>query len=244
MKPWDARAAGLQKEFGLGNFHDTPDQFGFDPHPFQRHRLSEELVEFLLPLPAIERPTGEKCTECRGDEEFCVHCRGDGTVSALSWESAHAAASSLAMFSQWLEPWNDTETSSTSPQLIQLRSYVRQGSAPLGGYYAIPFMQWLARYPVHTQFSEASAAMVEAYSFMFDERRDFMLRRIEAKLLHPGYLILDCPGDACGLHMSDHGNTSSEGAEFTCHNLDSPAQQITLLAGLAALHDQARQEGF
>ena len=238
---------GLKKELGLGEFHGSANggSFGFEPLPMRRNASAGGFVEFLLPIPAIERPTGRKCRECHGkgeaDGKECHWCKGDGKETKLSWTQANAAAASIAVFSAWTG-YAEIETSASAPQLIEFHSYVCCGSSPLGGYYGIPFMEWLAKYPVHTEFKEASAAMRETYRFMFNDRREFMLWRTEARLLHPGYLTLDCPGDACGLHMSHHSNKPDEGSEFTCHNLDSPAQQLTLLAGLAGLHDQARQE--
>ena len=58
-----------------------------------------------------------------------------------------------------------------------------------------------------------------------------------------GWLRVDCPGDACQIYPS-HGDDIKEGRgyEFACHNVDTPAQQLTLLAGLAALHDRVRKE--
>ncbi len=60
-----------------------------------------------------------------------------------------------------------------------------------------------------------------------------------------GFITIDCPGNACGIHPDHNAGLrieKDEGYEFTCHNVDSPAQQLTLLAGLAALHDKARKE--
>lgn len=58
-----------------------------------------------------------------------------------------------------------------------------------------------------------------------------------------GWLNVGCPGNACGLNPTSQGVTEKgKGYEFACHNVDTPAQQITLLAGLAALHDKARKE--
>jgi hypothetical protein len=58
--------------------------------------------------------------------------------------------------------------------------------------------------------------------------------RISGKLL-----FLDAPGNACGI-LPYHDVISSQedevcGYEFTSHNTDSSSQQLTLLAGLAAL---------
>ena len=54
-----------------------------------------------------------------------------------------------------------------------------------------------------------------------------------------GFLTLECPGDACGIYLTHHVRYVGQGCEFSCHNVDSPAQSLTLLAGIASLVGQA-----
>lgn len=58
-----------------------------------------------------------------------------------------------------------------------------------------------------------------------------------------GWLNISCPGNACGLNPWHNAVHNTGGYEFADHNVDTPFQQLTLLAGLAALHDRARKEG-
>ncbi len=53
-----------------------------------------------------------------------------------------------------------------------------------------------------------------------------------------GFLVLNCPGNACGIHSSDHSYTGRRGREFSSHNVDNPAQSLTLLAGIASMVGQ------
>jgi hypothetical protein len=54
-----------------------------------------------------------------------------------------------------------------------------------------------------------------------------------------GGLIIDCPGDACGINPSGWSQISPDrGYKFGCHNVDTPAQQLILLIGLAVLHQE------
>jgi len=58
-----------------------------------------------------------------------------------------------------------------------------------------------------------------------------------------GWLGIGCSGDRTGLHPSSISSMGAgEGYRFSCHNVDTPMQQIALLAGLAALCDKARKE--
>lgn len=57
-----------------------------------------------------------------------------------------------------------------------------------------------------------------------------------------GWLNITCPGNGCGLNPGSLGIDPGRGYEFSSHNVDSPHQQLTLLAGLAALHERVDQE--
>lgn len=238
----------FQKEFKLGAFEISLEKdFGFEPAPFRRQKGSGEFLEFRIAMPAIERPSGRLCPSCNGSGETeyqstCIRCNGRGKETVLSWTAADATKANLAIFFD-LARMNEMETSASKKQIFEIWSGCRDNCHSLGGYYSPAFMRWLDQFPTWTEFPEVEEAMRQTYLFMFHERRRKMLIfDFKAKLLHPGYLTLDCPGDACGIHPSRHGNTSDRGCEFTCHNLDSAAQQLTLLAGLAALHDQVRKE--
>lgn len=59
-----------------------------------------------------------------------------------------------------------------------------------------------------------------------------------------GRFILVCPGDACDLAIYPdqvwEGMSVAESVRFSCHNLDTSQQQLTLLAGLAKICELAR----
>lgn len=57
--------------------------------------------------------------------------------------------------------------------------------------------------------------------------------------------MLGCFGNACDIDIyPDHtcGEMDEPYVRFSCHNLDTAAQQMTLLAGLAKLCELARAE--
>ncbi len=55
-----------------------------------------------------------------------------------------------------------------------------------------------------------------------------------------------CPGDACDVSIYPdqiYGDAlGTKSVRFACHNLDSAAQQITLIAGIAKLCELARND--
>jgi len=67
-----------------------------------------------------------------------------------------------------------------------------------------------------------------------------------ADLKSGGGLCMSCPGDACGIHPSSWHDVERDniGYEFASHNVDNFLQQLTLLSGLACLHDLARKAGM
>ena len=56
-------------------------------------------------------------------------------------------------------------------------------------------------------------------------------------------LIIDCPGDACGIHPDIYFEGVG-GGSFGCHNVDQMFQQLSLLAGLSKVHSMAREAGY
>lgn len=62
---------------------------------------------------------------------------------------------------------------------------------------------------------------------------------------HNGRFILGCFGDACDLAIYpdqlSEWSPVGEAVQFSCHNLDTAPQQLTLLAGLAKLCELARE---
>ena len=111
----------------------------------------------------------------------------------------------------------------------------------LSGQYSVFLGRYLNDLPVGTSIEEMVLAMKRAYKIM--DQGLGPLPRFSASIDGDnGWLNVDCPGDACGLHPSHGSVEESQGYEFSCHNVDTPQQQLTLLAGLAALHDKARRE--
>lgn len=67
-----------------------------------------------------------------------------------------------------------------------------------------------------------------------------------ARIRDDGRFMLGCFGNACDIAIypdnDDGAETDEAYSEYSCHNLDCSTQQLTLLAGLAALHDVADKE--
>ena len=61
-------------------------------------------------------------------------------------------------------------------------------------------------------------------------------------LFENGRFYLRTIGNACDISTLDGEHRQpGEGHELGCHNLDTPIQQLSLLAGLATMHELAQK---
>lgn len=248
--------ASFMKSFKFQRFSgDWQEKFGFDDGVFEYQGKQENgFLEYAISIPRIKIITEKPCKECNGtgkdlhwqerfqEEIKCHHCSGSGFELDYNWPLARAVSASFTIFFI-LSRYPEIETSAPFPQLMAIDTMTGTDmwhSGSLGGEFSIPMTQWLAS---HENDNETILKIVEAekiaYCRMFegdDGRYGF-----RANIRQGGGLSIDCPGDACGIHPDSWGIEKGRGYKFSCHNVDTAAQQLTLLAGLAALHDHVRK---
>lgn len=237
----------MSKSFEFDRFEGSLEKnFGFDD-ALSRSEESE-LVNFTAKLPVVFKYLEEPCRECKGtggdkyrEDRECSLCWGTGKEHDYQWHEAYAISASFNLL-LGLASYADIETSSKLPQLLTVRLVTEHGQhgGSLDGDYSIPLVQWLSK-RVGQTIPEMVEAMKEAYQRMLPTTLSMSGRFRASVDYEGGWLNVDCPGEACGLNPA-HGSLSlpedgKRGYEFYCHNVDSPAQQLTLLAGLAALHE-------
>ncbi len=205
-------------------------------------------MEYMAEIPQIKKKTGKKCADCKGtgkskydSDEKCLFCGGSGRQWTIDRKDAYAISASFTIFTRWLE-YCEIETSASCPQLLTVQTITEIGThgGSLSGDISIPMRKWLESLGERVELLEMTRAMKIAYDRMFG-LRDYDQYSFNAYAAN-GRFIADCPGDRCGLHPSDWYARKEEGYEFSCHNVDSPVEQITLLAALGALRDRARKE--
>lgn len=236
--------ADLKKALGFEKFTISfNENFGFDD-AFLRIGEKDGFVEFLIKIPEVQKYTEEICHYCKGsgeDKNFnreCSWCHGNGKHLIFDWKSADAISASFTVFSM-LARFSDIKTSSNLPQLFVVQTITKKkmGGGAVFGIYSPILCNWLVSIG-ETEIPEAVVAMQEAYKKMFGIH-GFYEDEFRAHN-DSGWLIIDCPGDRSGIHPSN--TCRGEGCDVSCHNVDNSVQQITLIAGLAALHDKARKE--
>lgn len=247
----------LAKEFKLSEFRaDFGENIGFENADGKAlfHNIGEEngFIRFSLPIPKLKKYIEKKCDWCKGsgrDPNFgndkCPSCSGTGKKHEIDWKTAYAISASFNVLLSWLS-FEETDTASPFPQLLTVNLTTQKGmhGGSLGGSISIPMEKWLASFvgasnDQYVSLPEISKAMRVAYEKMLGLQDRF--ERFQSWVRDGGF-VADCPGDACGINPNHWDIGENRGYNFSCHNVDTPMQQITLLAGLAALHDKARRE--
>lgn len=241
---------GLKIGFGFKNFvGDFGGNFGFD-NVFERRGGKDEFTEFLVKIPVVKKETGKPCDYCEGKgrlesfgtERECLCCRGKGGSYHYDWQTPYAISASFNVFFTLASAYR-IKTHSPFPQLMTLDVATLKGfsGGAIGGQFSIPLMEWFNACDKKETAIRMRRAAVCAYKKMFIMIDDFEERDFRVRVDECGF-ILDCPGNSTGVFTGERNRYVGIGSELICHNLDTPMQQITLLAGLAALHDTAREE--
>lgn len=238
----------LQNQLSLGLFSvDFERGFGFNAM-FQRIGERDGFVEFAAELPQVRKVTGKKCWSCKGSKRDpllrrkCLYCEGTGKEEAFYMSGAYALSASLTVFTQYAR-FPENETTATKPQLLTVQTITLRDAhgGDISGEYSIPLCEWLKRLGERVAIPEMAGAMLIAHRRMLGRPDIYDASSFWASVERNGWLNISCPGSGCGLspnESTDYGR----GCRFSSHNVDTPMQQLTLLAGLAALHDRARRE--
>ena len=241
----------LKEEFKFKRFVGSFEgNFGFDD-AFILAGEKENFVEFIIKIPKVKKWTNKNCSYCNGSgkEIFvdsrrdCYHCEGTGKERIFDWQPAYRISANFTVFTT-LAQFPKVETSAPFLQLMTINTTTGMDYALLDGEYCIPFVKWLSSLS-RNSIPEMIQAMKIAYNRMLGLRKFDQFHFRASVDFESGWLNVDCPGNSCGLNPAHGAGYDMErglGYEFDCHNVDTPMQQITLLAGLAALHDRARKE--
>ena len=150
----------------------------------------------------------------------------------------------------WLFNFQPEHSNVKTMQLMKVNTFVENNKVfnarAMSGSFSPTFVRWLETFEMGHDFSEIIASMISVHDLFYKtnkyERHEFKARIGELK---KGYLILSCPGtNCCQISPCDSSWDKDEGYDFGYHNIDHSYQQLTLIAGLAALHDKARRAGI
>lgn len=237
----------FKKEHNLPDFKDDfNEDIGFGGI-FKYKGESDNFIEFQIGIPQIKKFTGNKCKDCDGtgyDEDIdreCLRCEG-GNEWTMNWKEITSISATFSVLTAWLQ-YPEIDTSCHHLQLLTFQTItlndIHGGS--LNGECSFIFKSCLELLG-DIKLSEVTEVTKFVYSKMFGWK-EYYQYDFNA-WISKGMFVINCPGNACGLHPSDWYSFKNEGFKFSCHNVDSSAQQLTLLAGLAVLWDIVKEKGF
>lgn len=156
---------------------------------------------------------------------------GDG-----DWPALYSLARSLEALFFALKVSPDSITSA-QPQLAVVDGWIVQAEI-YGGALSVSigpdFVSRLMTFS-SADFDLVTKQMMNVYYEMWPAMRR-LYRPIDFRVqMHERGLHLSCPGNACGLDPDWGDVDQGQGYRLHPHNTDSPVQQLTLLAGIAAL---------
>lgn len=150
---------------------------------------------------------------------------------------------------------NEFQSDPNYLQLYQLQSFVgesgQMGGCPLGGDTSVVLKEWVRRQQTKKRRKKSIEKAIFAVwnacaSEMFRKvrrRGPHSMSSIEFMIGDNGSFMLQTIGNTCDVSTVEWWQSrEGEGHHLDCHNLDSPIQQMSLLAGLAALHDMASED--
>ncbi|HEY4496404.1 MAG TPA: hypothetical protein VJC04_03585, partial [Candidatus Paceibacterota bacterium] len=219
----------------------SSDYFGFN-RSIKRTGQSGDYLDFSVPVPEIKKETGAVCQECgatgkREGFEICHYCDGSGKMYVYDWRTAYLVTSNLSLLFDTLDLCDETSAKEYQYVTVTMMAQYGQHGSSLGGCFGIDFNGFINQDSMAKKLALTNA--VEAMRTAYDQMmicQDYDRFRVNAD---NGFLTLDCPGDACGIYLTHHDGKAEQGCQFSCHNVDSPAQSLTLLAGIASLVGQA-----
>lgn len=164
----------------------------------------------------------------------------------IDWNRLYAISATLNVLTTSLSIF-DGKTEEVKPQLICVRITTMHG--PHGGSLSADLskalLPWLSSQPDNSRNIDIQTTMRNTYERLSKYKvPSLSFGRFDAMMRQPHWVNLSCPGDACGLDPEDYYTRDGRGYKLLPHNVDSPVQQLTLLMGLAVMHDQARKAGY
>ncbi len=241
---------GFQLKSFEGNF--AADSFGFEG-ALKRIGQNNGFASFIGVIPEGEIKTDVQCSHCHGsrkdainEDMDCLSCRGTGYKLESRMEGAYALSLTLETFFRFaFDP--EQRTSAKIPQLMNVEMILSRRESGLavgiGGEISRAFWTWMIAHGPDRQLKDVVSAMRAAWYKISPFYKLWHLDDdFSAEIREDGWMAMDCPGDRCGVFPSHIGLRPHQGYEFGCHNVDTVDQQLTLLAGLAALHTKARKD--
>lgn len=239
----------LQKEFGFGKFEFSRSKgFGFK-WSFKAVGERDRFAEFAVTVPQIESTVPVGCIDCNytgvdvlNSLEKCKSCRASRKKLQIDMHKAREISGSLAVIMRFLAKGKN-QTQSESKQLLTLLLVCRKGmgGGEINAQFSSGLEKWLISQP-HGVLDKVSQAIVKAWDRLYLNTGKVRLDGCLGRITSSKSLLLTCPGNCEWIYPPSEPEFLEE--EGDADTVDTPAQQIAILCGLAALHDLARKGGL
>jgi hypothetical protein len=138
----------------------------------------------------------------------------------------------------WHLNYADIDLPSTPPQLMYVDVSFNRSSPGYSCGIMVTYSERMAEW----FWWQPSLGVVERAMQVVYEQLSGTRPYPNVQLRKDGLLNLHCTSGRPGLHPGDNAERGSGGYQFATHNIQTPLQMLTLLAGLCALHDRAKEE--
>jgi hypothetical protein len=240
----------LQENHKVGELTADPNiGFGFDPCRLMRRGTRGDHAIFSLHLPEIEVVIGV-CQECEGKSKRkrrdCLYCGNTGKERGYQHHQGTVAAINLNLLLSKLSFPELQEIETRGNQLMMINLAVADRSLhgyPLWAAFSPQMVKWIGMHEQQTDLPLVRGAMKEAMVRMmpsYAAENDF-----RAWLEPDGVFNFRVPGNCACLspdYTARECLMQDRGYDFGTHNVDTPAQQLSLLAGLSYLWEMARKD--
>lgn len=191
-----------------------------------------------------------RCCSIKDTRADCLICKGKGEEPevVMDWCPFYAISATFTLFFNLMTFGYDKKcrVNCQRPQLLSIETGIHRsmGGASVHGAYSIPLVRWLSKFPPNIHIKDTEDVLTSVWKKIHGKNfynMDKMNTWVQIR--ENGCLSISCPGDRTGLFPTyrEMHNRGDYGYEFSCHNVDTPMQQIVLLAALGALCDMARK---
>ena len=248
--PYKGRVAEMYAaQYGFSTFSgNLRENFGFNGSLIYRGK-KDQFVEFAIEIPRVKWLGDNDCVECGGsgkrkkpfEEGRCGYCQGLGKQIEDDWKTPLAISASLKLLFDMMDQPPKTDTSASIPQLMTIRLAIGQGQSKslIWTDCSAPVCNWLLSREDNADITEVNEVVEAVYNKMIFYKKD---SRLFSAYVHDGHRpYLRCDGGAVftdGMHVM----RKDEDFRLTSDEIDNPAMQLALLAGLAKLCDMIRND--
>jgi len=151
---------------------------------------------------------------------------------------AFAIRATFNLFVDYLSMCYEVDTGWSTNQLIFIQDFSTSASGSFRAIFTPTVVKWLSSSKNREKLEEITKAMRTAFSHIWRSRFEGLGFQATCE---DGYRFHLLPGDRAGLDPAPNTeNLAGHGYELICHNIDTWMVQLSLLIGLAKLHDLIR----